>query len=148
MNPTTLHTAEIEALEARLGLRIAARLSELDVPADVSERLRFARTQALARRRVAWTETPPVRLSTGGAAVLGLGGAAPHRGGLPRWAAALGGLLPLLALLVGLALIEDWHMERQIRMAAEMDATLLTDDLPPTAYADPGFLEFLKTPRE
>lgn len=146
MNPNTLHPAEIEALEARLGLRIAARLSEVDVPADVSERLRFARTQALARRRTAAAETH-LSMSVGGTAVLGHGGRT-NRGGPSWWAATLGSLLPLLALLAGLALIEDWHAERQIRLAAEIDATLLTDDLPPAAYADPGFLEFLKTPRE
>ena len=27
---------------------------------------------------------------------------------------------------------------------AEVDAALLTDDLPPSAYADPGFVQFLK----
>ena len=33
-------------------------------------------------------------------------------------------------------------------IAAEIDALLLSDDLPPGAYADPGFVEFLKKPRE
>ena len=28
---------------------------------------------------------------------------------------------------------------------ADLDAALLTDDLPPEAYADPGFLQYLKT---
>ncbi|MFN3417060.1 MAG: DUF3619 family protein [Caldimonas sp.] len=146
MNPNTLHPAEIEALEARLGLRIAARLSEVEVPADVSERLRFARTQALARCR-AVTAATLLPLGASSTAILGHGGKT-TRGSLSWWAAALGSLVPLLALLAGLAMIEDWHAERQIRLAAEIDATLLTDDLPPAAYADPGFLEFLKTPRE
>ena len=30
--------------------------------------------------------------------------------------------------------------------AAEVDAALLADDLPPEAYTDPGFGEFLKAP--
>jgi hypothetical protein len=29
---------------------------------------------------------------------------------------------------------------------AEVDSALLIDDLPPAAYADPGFLQFLKNP--
>jgi hypothetical protein len=29
---------------------------------------------------------------------------------------------------------------------AEIDSALLIDDLPPAAYADPGFLQFLKNP--
>jgi hypothetical protein len=28
---------------------------------------------------------------------------------------------------------------------AEVDVALLTDELPPAAFADPGFLQFLKT---
>ena len=31
---------------------------------------------------------------------------------------------------------------------AEIDAALLADDLPPKAYSDAGFAEFLKTPPE
>jgi hypothetical protein len=31
---------------------------------------------------------------------------------------------------------------------AEFDQALLTDDLPPAAYADPGFVQFLKSSRE
>jgi len=30
------------------------------------------------------------------------------------------------------------------RAAAAVDAALLADDLPPAAYADPGFVAFLK----
>ena len=30
---------------------------------------------------------------------------------------------------------------------AEVDAALLTDDLPPAAFSDPGFVQFLKTTR-
>ncbi|MBC7727039.1 MAG: DUF3619 family protein, partial [Microbacteriaceae bacterium] len=28
---------------------------------------------------------------------------------------------------------------------AEVDAAILTDDLPPSAYADPGFAQFLRS---
>ena len=28
---------------------------------------------------------------------------------------------------------------------AEVDAAILTDDLPPSAYTDPGFAQFLKS---
>ena len=30
-------------------------------------------------------------------------------------------------------------------VTGKVDAALLTDDLPPSAYADPGFVQFLKT---
>ena len=56
MNNTNIRTyapAELEALEARLAFRMTARLTEraADLPVDVSERLRFAREQALERAR-------------------------------------------------------------------------------------------------
>ena len=53
MNNTNLRTyapAELDALEARLALRMTARLTErtADLPQDVSERLRFAPTAGAA----------------------------------------------------------------------------------------------------
>jgi hypothetical protein len=45
-------------------------------------------------------------------------------------------------------LIQQWHARAQIDAAAEIDAALLSDSLPPSAYSDPGFAEFLNTPRD
>ena len=53
-----------------------------------------------------------------------------------------------MALAAGLLLIEHWQSNAQIAAAAEIDANLLADDLPPGAYSDPGFVEFLKSPRD
>ena len=60
---------------------------------------------------------------------------------------SLGSALPLIALVAGLILIQRGHVNAQIATAAEVDAALLADDLPPTAYGDAGFVEFLKVPR-
>ncbi|TXC65913.1 DUF3619 family protein [Piscinibacter aquaticus] len=132
-----------DALEARIGLRVAARLSQgtMALDGDISERLRFAREKALERARAVRTaeSRPAVAVSTSGAAVLG-GGAG--------WWVKLGSVLPLLALAAGLFLIQYLHSEAQIETAAEIDAELLADDLPPAAYNDAGFVEFLKTPRD
>ncbi|HWH74625.1 MAG TPA: DUF3619 family protein [Methylibium sp.] len=122
--------------EARYALRVAARLNEAGaaLPAEISERLRFAREQALAKARAIQRETAAGAVS---------GGALSLRGGWwPRLAAAL----PILALAAGLALVQQDQREEQLRAAAEIDAALLADDLPPAAYTDPGFAEFLKTP--
>jgi len=54
-------------------------------------------------------------------------------------------VLPLLVLVSGLALIDQWVVHQQVLDAAEMDAQLLSDDLPPTAYSDPGFVEYLRS---
>lgn len=133
-----------DALEARFAHRVAARLTEQssNVSADISERLRFAREQALERAHAARpaTAAQPVVLGRGSAA---LGG----RGGWGWWN-RLALALPLVALVGGLVLIQNAHDDEQIAAAAEVDAALLSDDVPPAAYADAGFVEFLKTPRE
>ncbi|MFP5445277.1 MAG: DUF3619 family protein, partial [Betaproteobacteria bacterium] len=45
----------------------------------------------------------------------------------------------------GLVVINIAQDESSANDLAEVDAALLTDDLPPAAYADPGFVQFLKT---
>jgi len=139
----TLDPAAASALEARFALKLTARLSEQaqKVGPDIGERLRVAREQALERARHARAAqaTPAViGLSSAAAAILsGAGG---------RWWITLGSALPLLALVAGLLFIQDWYADQQIAAAAEIDASLLADDLPPKAYGDSGFVEFLKTP--
>lgn len=125
---------------SRFGLRVAAGLTEHSeaLPADISERLRFAREQAMARARVVRATRPEIEttlIQQGGS--LALGG--PGRG---RWL-KLASLLPLLLLVGGLLLIQHSQWYQQIRAAAEMDAALLSDKLPPAAYGDPGFSEYL-----
>ncbi len=136
--------AALDALQARFALRVAARLTErsqsLDV--DVGERLRFAREKALERARAsrAASAPQPVGATSAGALLLG-------RAGLGWWM-KLASVLPALALVAGLMLIQQSQTDDQISAAAEIDAALLADDLPPVAYSDAGFAEFLKTPRE
>jgi hypothetical protein len=140
----TQRTADLEVLQARFALGIAAHLSEAAeaAPRDIAERLRFAREQALGRARVARVPaTSPARVEHNGGATLALAGG-------PRsspWWLRLASVLPLCALAVGLLLIQESNTRAQIRAAAEVDAALLSDDLPPNAYSDPGFGEFLKT---
>jgi hypothetical protein len=69
-------------------------------------------------------------------------------GGGNGWWVKLGSALPLVALAAGLLVIQHLHTQAQISVAAEIDVELLADDLPPAAYSDAGFVEFLKTPRD
>lgn len=132
-----------DALEARLALRITARLNERaeQLPHDIGERLRVARQQALDRAR-ALRKLSPAPAADG---YNQRNGALTIAGGPPWWLRAAS-LLPLAMLVAGLILIQHRYTEQQIQAAAEIDAALLTDDLPPQAYSDPGFAEFLKTP--
>jgi hypothetical protein len=141
--------AEKDAVATRYALRVAARLSEADVPHDIAERLRISREHA-ARRAAAAAQRRPTAVSAvasnrnlrlgQGEASLGLGSGDGR--GMQGWTM----LLPALALLAGLWLIDKHWTRSQVEAAAEVDSALLTDELPPVAYSDAGFVEFLKTP--
>ena len=139
--PTRAHWVELEAREARVGLRIASRLSEQTerLPHDLSERLRVAREQAVARaRQVRQAEAvAPVAVQAAGASLV--------LGSTPIWV-RMASVLPLMLLVLGLVLIQHVHQQAEIDAAAEVDAALLADELPPEAYGDPGFVAFLKQP--
>lgn len=136
-----IRTVEIDALQARIGLRLAARLNErcLELPGDVAERLRVAREHAVRRASLS-SGSNPVVAQSGAVAALAAGAGTP-------WWLRLASATPLLLLLAGLLLIQHIHDRAQMRAAAEFDAALLSDDLPPAAYRDPGFVEFLKQRR-
>lgn len=123
------------------GRAVAARLSSGtgELPHHVIERLRVARQQAVSRRKL---ELQPARLGvSAGQASLGDGDE-----GLSLWQ-RIAAVLPLVALVAGLVAIDVIQKDRRANEVAEVDAALLTDDLPPSAYADPGFVQFLKTAR-
>ena len=124
--PLTAHDA--------LARRLAAGLNT-PLPHDISERLRAARVRAVSARRVS-----SVLVQADGTLTLD---AAHDRLRPLGWLASI---LPLIALIVGLVTIKQFQDERRAREVADIDTALLTDDLPPSAYTDPGFLRFLKMP--
>ena len=145
MNPLTHthptmagHPPRTEALEGQFAQRLTAHLSggAQALPHDISERLRFSRERALASHRaVAALTTAPVLVAAGRAAALG---------SPPSLWLRLVSALPLAMLVAGLVFIQHHHDLQQIEVAAEIDSALLADDLPPAAYGDPGFSEFLR----
>ncbi|HEV7915677.1 MAG TPA: DUF3619 family protein [Albitalea sp.] len=144
----TLSSGGLEALQTRYALRVAARLNEAsrELPHDVTERLKAARELALERARLARrTEAAAGTqvVGRGPVATMVLGG-----GSRSDWWLKLASVVPILALVGGFLLIERLHVKSQIDAAVEIDAALLADDVPPAAYSDPGFVEFLKAPRD
>lgn len=140
--PTRSRRVDHDALQARFALRVASRLSEQSekLPHDLSERLRVAREQAVARARqlrLTQPATATVFQVSQGSVALGQ----PPSGWL-----RLASVLPLMLLILGLVMIQHLHDQAEIHAAAEVDAALLADDLPPEAYGDPGFVIFLKQP--
>jgi hypothetical protein len=125
----------------QVGQAIARQLNEhaIDLPHDISERLRVARMQAISLRK-----PEPVRVLAP-QLVPALGTSMGNLDeGLNLWS-RLASALPLIALLFGLATIHIFQNEFRANEIAQLDAELLTDDLPPNAYTDPGFLVFLKS---
>ncbi len=138
MTNSYLHNNDI--LQDRFGLKVAALLSDAadDLPHDITERLRAARHQALAKRKILKTRTASSVVPSGGSAALTYGDE-----GL-NWWSSMASALPLIALVVGLFAISNVMDRDSAQEIAKVDTALLADDLPPAAYADPGFLQFLK----
>lgn len=142
-----MNTAPNHATEAavdQFARRVTARMAQGtdDLPYDITERLRAARMQALAKRKVVApvrkAAAAPVVMHSGSSAILG-------RGGDGGWWNAMVSAIPLMALVIGLFAINIAQDENGLNEVTEVDAALLTDDLPPEAYTDPGFMQFLKT---
>ncbi len=135
-NTSPLHTALIS--QDQFGLHVASRLAAgvSELPYDISERLRAARVQALSKRKL----QPASQVSvSGGQASLAFGDEV-----FSLWG-RIASALPLIALAAGLIAINVIQNDRRASEVAEVDAALLTDDLPPSAYADRGFVQFLKS---
>lgn len=135
---TTTLTHDKPTAQDLYGRRVTARLSagSEHLPHAVSERLRAARTRAVAQRKR--EITVPARAYV-------LAGATARGDDRPSLWGRLASALPMVMLAAGLVAINLIQSEIRATELAEVDAALLTDDLPPAAYADPGFVEFLKS---
>ncbi|MDQ3060297.1 MAG: DUF3619 family protein [Pseudomonadota bacterium] len=133
MNSSSQRTA---VLQDRFGHKTASCLSAAaqELPYDISERLRAARVQAVSQRKIAKNLAPAASPS---------GESADDRLG---WWGRIGAVMPLIALVVGLLAIHSIQEDKRNEELAEVDLALLTDELPPAAFADPGFVQFLTTP--
>lgn len=142
----TAPTLQAEMAADRIARRITARLSDGQalLPYDITERLRASRERALSERRRELRAAAPVQAASassvqGGTLTLGSG----DEGG--TWWRALISAIPVLALIAGLVVVNVQTDQVGLSEVTEVDTALLTDDLPPAAYADPGFIQYLKT---
>lgn len=134
---TTQDPLRAQKLADQFGRRVALRLDAgMDgLSYEARERLRAARVRALQARKQ--PEVAPVVVGRGAGATLAFGERS--------WFHRIASVLPLLVLAAGIVLIHTVQTERRANELAEVDAALLTDDLPPAAYADPGFVQYLKS---
>ena len=119
------------------GRRLAQQLdaSTVAIHPDISERLRIAREQAVARRRIVVLQSVSSIQGRSPSGELALGGG---------WWSRLSTMVPLAVLVVGLVFISVMGDEQRAHELADVDTELLTDELPPSAYVDPGFAKFLQ----
>ena len=119
--------------EQQITYRIKQLLNRgLDLDADKLARLKAAREAALVRQRVgsrvpllAWADN--VIGKSGGPSAL-----------IPRV------LLPMAVLILGLIAVNQWRDSQLAAEIEEIDAAVLTSDLPIDAYLDKGFDAWLK----
>jgi len=115
-----------------------------ELPASTTERLAAARAQALARKKADAKVAPqqttqhkptqrrPSFALSGFAAVFST-----------PWAARAVAVVPLVAMVAGLVGVYQHQQEQRVAELAELDAAVLSDDLPLTAYTDHGFNAYL-----
>ncbi len=129
----------LDAAGERLAQILLSSVDNMD--SNTLQRLRAGREQAVEQHRLALVHASQKNLS-----VVGHGAAGHAAGGdarAPAWQ-RLSSVGMLIALLLGLWLIDSIQGEQSVQEALEVDRVLLTDDLPPAAYLDPGFKHFLK----
>jgi hypothetical protein len=104
-----------------------------NLPASTADRLASARKIAVSRKKA----EAPARLAQ--RALAGNVAAFFSFSFLNR----VGVVFPLLALAAGLAGVYQYEQEQRIAEIAELDAAVLSDELPLTAYLDHGFNAYL-----
>lgn len=138
---------DVEHAEAVLGHRLASFLEAgtQDLPHDITERLRFARQQALEKATHATIKVPQSQPQVAQNIMIHHDGSASLGGPDVSWLwKTVFSVLPLIVLVAGLTGIQVFKESEQISAVAEVDVNLLSDALPPVAYSDPGFAEFVK----
>jgi hypothetical protein len=128
--------------DINLAYKIRHALNETldELPAATTDRLAAARAAALARKKAAplqqlapqTAQRRPAFDLSGVAALF----ATP-------WLARAATIAPLVAMVAGLVGIYQGQQEQRVAELAELDAAVLSDELPLTAYTDHGFNAYL-----
>lgn len=128
-----------ELIEARFGKRVAFLLDSQtqQLSGDVQERLKEARDLAISRAKPEFSPVLAQQLQTANQSFSG------SRFNNPLWSLT-SWLIPIAVVVFGLIAISEWQEEQRIKDIANVDIALLTDDVPPDAFVDNGFMAYLK----
>jgi hypothetical protein len=121
------------ASKVRLALNQSANLLD----DRVIQKLAQARTHAIARRKQdgLWQSAPVL------APALARGGSVNTSNS--TWRVRAGWLIPAIAVVLGLFLLHENQQTSRAEELAKIDAEMLADDLPISAYLDKGFNRYL-----
>ena len=124
--------------DINLAYKIRHALDEqLDhLPASTVDRLAAARAAAMARKK-------PDAARFGFASGSGWRGIGAFLAG--PTVARLAIAVPLMALVIGMGGFYQHEQQQQLAALADIDAAVLADELPLTAYLDPGFNAYLES---
>jgi len=129
--------------DINLAYKIRHALNEqLDhLPASTTDRLAAARAAALARKKPEETFLQVKTASSGWRQAFANFGGFVSAPAMSRLAVAV----PVLALVIGMGGMYQHEQQQQIAELADIDAAVLSDELPLTAYLDPGFSAYLES---
>ena len=127
----------LDPVEQEFGKRVTRLLNAQseNLSSDVQARLRDARASAISRAKAEPVFVAQLQTT--------------HRGfrnsswNKPIWSFT-GWLVPVTVVVLGLIAITEWQEDLRINDIANVDIALLTDDVPPDAFVDNGFMAFLK----
>lgn len=112
--------------------------SAMDVSPSVQNRLELARKQALARQRKANRQALIQQSLRSGELLV-------RKASLfEGWFSGVGAAVPALAVALGLFFLSDAQLNGEAKRLADIDAMVLGDELPISAYLDDGFSAFLR----
>ena len=129
--------------DINLAYKIRHALNEqLDtLPASTTDRLAAARAAALARKKPEETFLQVKTPGSGWREAFANFGNFVSAPAMSRLAVAV----PVLALVIGMGGMYQHNQQQQIAELADIDAAVLSDELPLTAYLDPGFNAYLES---
>ena len=103
-----------------------------NLPASTTDRLAAARAAALARKKADAPRAKQQHASFDLGALFSM-----------QWVARAAVVAPLLLMAAGMVGVYQYEREQRAAELAELDAAVLSDDLPLTAYTDHGFNAYL-----
>jgi Protein of unknown function (DUF3619) len=134
-----MSSPETKELEFGRQMRRALDETAASIPAATVDRLAAARRAALTRKKPETVSAPVFVPAFAGAGMPQANLPQRRRSPLRRFALAW----PLAALVVSLVGIAYWEDQQRTAELADIDAAMLSDDLPLNAYLDHGFNAYL-----